>query len=714
MKKQSALSAIILFSGIVNAQGQDYVVSCNPLLFPQQTLSKDTQNLDVGADHSEGSNGNYLLTGGASINSSEYYLAADKIKLQKSTKTSEANGNVKFQNKRIMLTGHKATIKKQGANTHSAFEQVKFHYPEGKLNGQAQKITNDGNEQTLDSVSYTLCPVGNTDWVMKAEKMTLNAEANQGVAKDVTVELMGVPIFYYPHYEWKLKGRSSGFLAPMLATFDDSGNGKSGYQIRIPYYFNIAPDRDFLLTLNHVSTRGETIEGKYRQLIDNGRVEIEGHYLNKDKVSKKKRWYLDSKLDLSLTEKTKLNIVTKRVSDKQYFKEVSYNNTGATELTSSVNLAYENKEKNINAAIFAESEQLVGNNNDAGYTRTPEISINKKVEGLRGREVNFSIVNTKFKHKTKSSSETGTRTHAQAVFTRDTKTNAYSLQPKFEISKTKYAMDDNTDEERSIYSFGVDAKLFFERDTHLLGKDVLQTLTPRLAYNYTPYKNQNALPNFDSEEIGSTYEGLFSGKEYTGLDKISKTNDITFGLESDFIDQKTGETYLILKAAQAYYLDKKNGKDHSNIITGADFTMGKFTFNNTLEYNTDANKVAKRHSALSYISNARKFITLTHGDDGEQRSVGLYGAYPVTQKVHVFAGLNRSLTDSINSKKTLGIAYESCCWAVRVAHFKEITDTNTFDDVTKFEFVFKGLTSTSASLTTRLEKEIPNYLANLE
>jgi lipopolysaccharide assembly outer membrane protein LptD (OstA) len=32
---------------------------------------------------------------------------------------------------------------------------------------------------------------------------------------------MGVPIFYYPQYEWKLKGRSSGFLAPTLATFDD-------------------------------------------------------------------------------------------------------------------------------------------------------------------------------------------------------------------------------------------------------------------------------------------------------------------------------------------------------------------------------------------------------------------------------------------------------------------------------------------------------------
>lgn len=722
MKRQSALSVIILFSGIVNAQGQDYVVNCNPLLFPQQTLSNDTQNLDISADHSQGNHGNYLLTGDASVNSSEYYLAADKINLQKNTKTSEASGNVRFQNKRIMLTANKATVKKQGTKTHSVFEQTKFHYPQNKLNGQAQKITNDGNKQTLDSVSYTLCPIGNTDWVMKATKMTFDSEANQGVAKDVTIELMGVPIFYYPHYEWKLKGRSSGFLAPMLAIFDDSGNGKNGYQIRIPYYFNIAPDRDFLLTLNQVSTRGQVIEGKYRQLIDNqltnnGRIEIEGHYLDKDKVSKERRWYFDTKLNLSLNDKTKFNIITKRASDPQYFKEISHDNTSATELTSSANLAYNNKEKNLDISIFTESEQLLGrryDKKDAQYTKSPEISINKKVEGLDGRKVNFSIVNTKFKTKNLSE-ETGTRTHAQALFTRDIKTNAYSIQPKFEISKTKYAMDGTTNEDRSIYNFGIDAQLFFERNTHLFGKNLTQTLTPRLAYNYTPYKNQDALPKFDSEEITNSYEGLFSGREYAGLDRINKMNDVTFGLESDFIDQKTGETYLTLKVAQAYYLNKKNNKDYSNIITGADFSMGKLTFNNSLEYDTDTNKVEKHYNTLNYTSNARKFITLTHGDDGEKKSVDLYYTSPfITDKTHVFAGANRSLTDSMNIKKTVGITYESCCWAVRVAHFKEITDTGKADRVTKFEFTLKNLASTDASLTAHLKENIPNYLGNLE
>ncbi|HCX13096.1 MAG TPA: LPS-assembly protein LptD, partial [Gammaproteobacteria bacterium] len=85
MKKQLALSTIVLLSGVINAQG--LILSCaqEPLLFPKQILSTDTESLDVLADRSEISKkDNYLLTGNVSLNSSQYYLAADTINIQKS------------------------------------------------------------------------------------------------------------------------------------------------------------------------------------------------------------------------------------------------------------------------------------------------------------------------------------------------------------------------------------------------------------------------------------------------------------------------------------------------------------------------------------------------------------------------------------------------------------------------------------------------------
>jgi LPS-assembly protein len=68
----------------------------------------------------------------------------------------------------------------------------------------------------------------------------------------------------------------------------------------------------------------------------------------------------------------------------------------------------------------------------------------------------------------------------------------------------------------------------------------------------------------------------------------------------------------------------------------------------------------------------------------------------------------------ITNKETTGVAYESCCWAVRLAHFKEYLGDDNYDYVTKFELVLKGLASSTPELARRLEKNIPNYLANLD
>ena len=721
MKKPLALYSLILFSAGVSAQG--YGVNCqdSSLLFPKQALT-NSDALDVLADRSEISQSDtYLLTGNVSLNSRNYYLAADEVVIKKSDKTSTAKGQVSYQDHELMFMGDRAVIKKQGDTTYTTLEQVKFHYPESKINGQAGQVTNDGTEQVFDSVQYSLCPLGNTDWQMKADQITLNSDTNRGVASDVVVEFLGVPVFYAPHHEWVLKGRGSGFLAPGFGSYDESVAGENdNYQVRIPYYFNIAPDRDLLLTLNQLSSRGSVVEGKYRQLIagnnylDKGRFEVEGHYLNEDDITKNKRWLLNSTIDLSLNEKTELNITTKRVSDQNYFKDIAHTNTSASSLNSHIDLTYNNDENNLSAAVFAESEQLI-NNGSAEYTRAPELSISKGFTGLENRQMDLSLVSTKFKHKT--SSDTGVRTHAQADFSRSIATNAYSLTPKLSLSTTDYALDNATDESRSIYSFGLDSKLFLEREVNLFGTDLIQTLIPRLAYNYTPDKTDPSV-NFDSESKSNSYEGLFSGKKFTGIDRIGKANDLTAGLESDFIDEETGETYLSLKSAQTFYGDAitTNGstRKYSDIALSANASFEHFTFNNSLEYDPETNKIDKRDSSMSYILNPRKFLTLAHHYDGTKKTAELYGAYPVTQNIHVFAGVNRSLTDSITNKETTGIAYESCCWALRLAHFKKYMGSNDYDYVTNFELVLKGLATTSPSLARRLEDEVPNYLADLD
>lgn len=732
MKKQVVLFAVIstnvLLSGIVSAQGVSLSCQKNNLLFPKQVLSADTTSLDITADKSEVSaKDNYILTGNAELSSSQYYLAADVINLNKSNKNSNASGNVRFQDNELMLTADKVAVQKKNGITHSSAEQVRYQYPNTKIRGRAQKISNDGTEQTYQNATYSVCPEGSNDWQIKADNISLNTNTNRGVAKNVTLEVLGMSVFYWPYYEWILKGRESGFLSPSFSTYDEDANNEgSSYQVRIPYYFNIAPESDLLLTLNQLSSRGSVIEAVYRQLIaqsdywQGGRFEIEGHYLNEDDITDDKRWLVDSTLGLSVNDKIDIALKLNRVSDVNYFEDIALRDTSKSSLRSEIDVSYRDNEDDLTLSLFAESEQLV-NNGTATYTRAPELFISKGIKGLGGRSTELSLVSTNFRH-ADSTQITGVRTHAQANFKRVISTDAYSIVPSVELSHTNYSLDGTQDRDRTIGTLNIDSKLFLERETSLFNTNLVQTLTPRLAYRYTPKFTQNALPNFDSTEKNNTYESLFSGQEFTGLDRISNANDFTLGLESEFIDADTGDTYLSLKVAQAFFLDDQrldiNGvlvdqRKYSDIAATVDFELGDFTFNNALQFNPETGNLSEQDSAITYNASPRKFLTLAYHDDNGIESVEAYGAYPVTQNIHIFGGVNRSINDSLTNKETAGIAYESCCWALRLAHFKKHISGSNFDRTTSIELVFKGLVSTSPDLARRLEASIPNYLANL-
>ena len=716
MKKPLVVSSLVLFSISSYAQ---VVLNCQQesLLFPKQVLSTSHDTLDVLADHSQISGkDHYSLSGNVSLNSSEYYLAADRVDIQKSNKTSTANGQVKFQDAEIMLTGERAIIKKQNGDTHTTLEQVNFHYPDSRINGQAQQIVSSGGVQVFDAANYSLCPIGNSDWRMNADKITLNTNTNRGQAEDVSIEFLGVPIFYSPFHSWVLEGRGSGFLAPSFSSYNESVAGEdNSYQVRIPYYFNIAADRDFLLTLNQLSSRGSVVEGKYRQLIepnqywDQGRFELEAHYLAEDDITSAKRWLAKADVDLSLNAKTQLSLNTHRVSDTNYFKEIVHDNTSISRLSSQIKLAHIDREQNLNISLFSEDEQLV-NGGSAEYTRAPEFFISKGFSGLENRHLDLSLVSTQFKHDT--ATDTGVRTHVQAVLGQSINTHAYQLNPKLILSNTDYALDNQADQSKSMARFALEGKWFLERELSLSGKNLVQTLTPRFAYHYSDEKDLGVY--YDSELKSDSYANLFSGEKYTGLDRVAKANDIVWGLESEFIDVDSGDTYLSLKMAQALYGDNGADRDYSDIAAGMDFRLGDLVINTELQYDPQSKQVDKTDSALTYRLGKRKFVTLAHHDDGSQESAEAYVVYPLSDKVHVFAGVNRSLTDAITNKQTGGIAYESCCWALRLAHFKEHISGADYDHVTNFELVLKGLASTSPSLRRKLEAEIPNYLADLD
>lgn len=731
------LLATFLFLSI-SVQAQEKSLSCknNETLFPKRQLSTDPENLDINADHSEITKKDlYSLSGDVSILSDKYFLGGDKVTVHKPSKTLNAIGSVKFHDQSFMVLGNKAQIKKQDKIIYINLDDIKYHYPESNANGIAKNVSGTSNVPVFDSSTYTLCPLGNSDWVIKAKEMTLNSDNNRGIVKNATLEFLGVPILYTPYHSWVLQGRGSGFLSPSFSSYTDSSKSNdTNFQVKIPYYFNIAPDRDLLLTLNQLSSRGPVIEAIYRQLIsptkdiDSGRFEIETHYLNKDKVSNNKRWLIDSMINVNLLNNENnqfykdliLKFGINRASDVNYFKEIERENTELSKLNSYIGLNYNSHYDEdgsiLELKVFSESEQSLDSTNS--YTKQPELSYYNRIRLDEGREINLTAVSTKFTSKDNSKT-TGIRTHTEIGVSRSISSDAYALTPNINLMHTNYSLDNAANQNRTIMSFGLDSKLFLEREVNIFNTDSIQTLTPRIAYNYTPDRNQSAIPNFDSTDKDDSYYGLFSSNKFTGLDRISGSNSFTLGLESDFINEQSGETYLSLKVAQTHHLDDTelnssgvfvNRRKYSDISASVDIKNNDLNFNNSFQYDPQKNQIKKHDSSISYLLNSRKFITLAHHDNNGVLSAELYGAYQISPEIHLFGGANRSISESLTSHRNAGIVYESCCWAVRFAHTK-----HTSGDITnEIELVLKGLASTSKALSKRLETEIPNYLAKLD
>ena len=664
-----------------------------------------------------------------------------------------ATGNVRFQDESYLISSDllSATRDKDDnliASAKNATYQD-FSVGLGGANGYTQSISKTSTSVLLKNSTYSLCPVNKNDWLIDADQIELNLLKNRGIADKALIKFYGVPIFYLPKYSWVLSGRGSGFLTPDYTSYTDSaalvdslGNKKSSYGVRIPYYFNLAPDRDLLVALNFMSSRRFIYEGKYRQLIapkispkhKDSMWSIEAKYLPEDKVTSLQRWLLNFSNEMDINDKTHLSAQYYRVSDSKYFKEIDRTNTDTKTLKSFLKLIYEDEENSISAAVLTEDEQVV-NAGTPVYTRAIEGSISKTLIADSEMPIQVSLVSTKFAHDTVSK-KSGLRTHGNLEISRKLNIEYPKITPKASIAITNYSLKNNPNINRTILGSGLDIDFTFNNSTSIFGYEANHRITPLISYNYRAKKVQGNIPIFDTEDKYAdmiTFADLTSGERYSGLDRITNANDVTLSLESSYRDLNAlseDMDLLNMRVAQSFYTDDEvvsatssanyeTRKSYSDIAASIDIALGKYVIKNSAQFNPDTSKIVKKENSLSYVSNPTKFITVSVnkvGVDGQvTETEKLYGAYPLTDTIHFFGGLDKNTSSGVINSETTGIAYESCCWSFRIAHFKQDNKLGLggFDYSTGMELVLKGLGSTSSPLKGKIEANVLGYRAKL-
>jgi LPS-assembly protein len=708
-------------------------------IFPVEKFSENTGALDIEADQSEIIEDKYLLSGNVEVNSQNLFLSANDVEVSSTDSSILATGNVKFQDESYLITSDYLSAARDEDNLVATATNANYQdYSAGLrgANGYTEIIEKTPTTVLLTNSTYSLCPVNQNDWLIDADQIELNLEKNRGVADNATIKFYGVPIFYTPKYSWVLSGRGSGFLTPDYSTYNETGQNEDSYSLRVPYYFNLAPDRDLLLALTYMSSRRFIYEGKYRQLIapklspehEDSILSVEAKYLPEDKITGLKRWLVNFSEELDLSDKVHLSANYYRVSDSKYFEEIARTNTDVKTLKSSLKYSYQNKEENLSLSLLTEDEQVV-NSGTPEYTRALEGSASKTFNSDGKIPLQVDLVSTRFAHDTPSK-ESGTRTHGSIGISRELNIQYPKVTPRASVAITNYSLKNNPNINRTIFGSGLDIDFTTIKNSTLFGYKATHQISPIITYNYRAKKVQGNIPLFDSTDKYDdiiSFADLTSGERYTGLDRITNANDITLSLESTY--RKSGaleddKDLLSMKIAQTYYTDDEvvsntantnyeTRKSYSDIAASIDMAVNNFSFSSAAQFNPDTSKIVKKENTITYSPSSRMFVSMSFIDEGSKETEKFYGAYPITDSIHVFGGLDKTTSTGITNSETTGIAYESCCWAFRLAHFKEDNSSGGYNYGTGMELVLTGLGSTSSPLKDKIENKIPGYSAKL-
>ena len=598
--------------------------------------------------------------------------------------------------------------------------------------GDAKAVIFEGQDKKrLKGARYTTCEAGVDDWYIKANEMELNDFSQSGTAKNAYVEFKGVPILYTPWLSFSFNNeRKSGLLAPTVGT-----TTRSGFEVTVPYYINIAPDKDATVGVRYLSRRGPQLQGEFRYLSENYSGIDSLELLNNDSVTDKRRYYANLSHSHGLGGGWSAGYNLEKVSDDQYFSELSTRIIS----TSRVNLPQEGRVDYVDDvwkfnAIVQKYQTLDGVSYP--YERLPQLTLAANKE--------WGYLNTDFysqwayfdRDNKAPLAATGSRfTLYPSMSVPLTSTYGF-ITPKLGLHTTHYSLKDNNvnvngvtvtnnSDSRTLPIFSLDSGLYFERDFNLSKDKYTQTIEPRLFYVYIPDKPQDLLPVFDSALADLNLSSLFTENQFTGNDRINNANQLSLAITSRLIDQTTGVERIVGTVGQRYYFNDQNvvlpgaiksQGTRSDLIAALTARLSNnWNVDAFGQYNTDGDGLVRSNVLARYNPEPGKLLNLGYRftqDFLEQINVA--GQWPLSRGWYGVGRFNYSVRESKLIESLAGLEYDAGCWQARTVIQRVETATAQANYGLFFQLELGGLASIGANPLNLLRRDIPGYLSASE
>ncbi|MEF3193165.1 MAG: LPS assembly protein LptD, partial [Halothiobacillaceae bacterium] len=527
----------------------------------------------------------------------------------------------------------------------------------------------------------------------------------------------GVPLFYSPWLDFPLDNRrASGFLYPDVGLSD-----QRGFEIAVPWYWNIAPERDATLTLRPMSKRGLMLSGEYRELWREGRGQVNLDWLPHDNArGDDHRYLLSAQADSRLGDWNG-SLALRRASDMDFMRDFSLTPWGSITDYLESHVRAVRSFGRWNLLLQAQQWQtLTYNVTEAArpYRRMPQILLTGG-EDVGPLRLTLESEAVRFAHEFEPNPE-GERYAIQPALSLPLEGRWYSITPRLAFDAVRYQLEDKGFD-RATPIASLDARLFFDR----FGERMHQQLEPRLYYLYVPYREQDG-PLFDSGPLTPSLSRLFGPNRFTGRDRLGDAHALSYALTWRALDAREGFERASVAIGQRYrFSDERITLSGQPQAAGAGEVMGELGlgFNRSWRLHllaaTDPalDQLTQTDALLGFRGTDQRLFNLHYAKHEDHpglpdlEQVGISFAWPVARQWRLLGSVVQDLKGEAVILALAGVEYDSCCWRLRFGARRYVVDTPNpevieLDSAVLIQLELKGLGGLAHQADRTFERDI--------
>ncbi len=675
----------------------------------------------ISAQRVEAKQGGQLeANGNVELRQDNQVISADYLRYDQDSKNVVAEGNVTIDQSGSFVRG--PTLKLNLDTNLGVMTQPEYQFSENHSRGSATTVNIEGKKNyTFEHATYTTCPIGNDDWLMKMSRLEIDRNTQVGVAYNTLVEFKGVPLLYTPWMDFPLgSGNRSGFLGPTPGS-----TNSGGAEITIPYYWSISPNMDATFSPRFISKRGTQLNNEFRYLEPQYGGELHLDMLSGDRVSGTDRSLFSLKHSQNLGNGFGASLNMTRVSDDAYFRDLS----DSVSVTSQTNLLREGvatyTSESVNASARVQRYQTLQDPLAPvvePYRSQPQLSLNAH-HPLADGTLALSSEYVDFRH---PSQVNGQRLVIYPSFSYPLLNEpGYFLTPKLGTHYTSYALDSNNSADlpnstRTLPIFSLDGGMVFERNNLILGNSYMQTLEPRAYYVRIPYRDQNNIPIFDTAQAPFSFSQMFTENRFLGSDRVGDADMLTLALTSRAIDDADGTERLRVGLAQQFSFQApqvtlpgatadSNSRSDILLMIGGKMTRA-WSLDSLVQYNPNQVQTEAYSVAARYNPEAGKLLNLGYRyTRNTLRQMDISSQWPISGRWHGVGRFNYSLQDNRILEALGGLEYNGGCWTLRMVAQSFTTATQDRTTGIFVQLELNNLVSIGIDPLTALRNSVSGY-----